>query len=90
MDVLDIKESNPPVSRLEKAKSIIESYMIAHRENRYGLVIFAGKSRLVSPLTSEHGSILSFLASIDSKSISEGGTDFHEALTLATDRFDTK
>lgn len=91
MDALDAAGDNAsPISRLSKAKSVIENYMISHPENRYGLVIFAGKSRLVSPLTTEHASLLSFLASIDSKSIREGGTDFHEALTLSLDRFETK
>jgi Ca-activated chloride channel family protein len=45
---------------------------------------------LVSPLTSESSALISFLTSIDSKSISEGGTDFKEVLQLTTDRFDTK
>lgn len=90
MDVPDIAENDSFISRLAKAKSVIENYMITHPENRYGLVIFAGKSRLVSPLTSEHSSLLTFLASIDSKSIAEGGTDFHDALELAIERFDTK
>ncbi len=90
MDVQDITENASAISRLIKAKSIIENSLIAHPENRYGLVIFAGTSRLISPLTSEHSSLLTFLASIDSKSISEGGTDFHDALSLATERFETK
>lgn len=90
MDVKDILENNSPISRLARAKSVIESFIISHPENRYGLMIFAGKSRLVSPLTSEHSSLLSFLASIDSKSIGEGGTDFREALTVATERFETQ
>lgn len=89
MDTEDVTENNFPISRLTEAKSVVENYMITHPENRYGLVIFAGKSRLVSPLTSEHTSLLSFLASIDSKSITEGGTDFRDALILATERFET-
>lgn len=60
--------------------------MLAHPENRYGLVIFAMKARLVSPLTSESSSLLTFLASIDSKSISGGGTNFYEALKTALNR----
>lgn len=90
MDVPDVSDGDTSVSRLARAKSIIENYMVAHPENRYGLVIFAGTSRLVSPLTGEHSSLLSFLTSIDSKSIREGGTDFRNALGLAIERFDTK
>lgn len=90
MDAEDIMENTSPISRLTKAKSVIENFIISHPENRYGLVIFAGTSRLVSPLTSEHSSLLTFLASIDSRSIGEGGTDFHDALSLSTGRFETK
>ncbi|MDD2891983.1 MAG: VWA domain-containing protein [Candidatus Gracilibacteria bacterium] len=90
MDVEESIEETSPLSRLARAKSIIESYIISHPENQYGLVIFSGKSRLVSPLTMEHSSLLNFLASIDSKSIREGGTDFREALTTTVERFETK
>lgn len=89
MDVRDVKSGENFVSRLQGAKSIIENYMVAHGENRYGLVIFSGKARLVSPLTSDRDSLLSFLASIDSKSIHDGGTDFREALEIATTRSGT-
>lgn len=90
MDVPDVIRDGSTVSRLMQAKSVIENFILSHPENRYGLVIFAGKSRLVSPLTTEHASLLTFLASIDSKSIGEGGTDFREALSIAIERFDTK
>ena len=90
MDTEDVINNNSSLSRLSKAKWIIENYMITHPENRYGLVIFAGTSRLISPLTTENSSILTFLASIDSKSMREGGTDFHQALQLSLDRFETQ
>lgn len=89
MDVTDMKSGDDSVSRLSQAKSLIEDYIVAHGENRYWLVIFAWKARLVSPLTTEHDSLLSFLTSIDSKSIHDGGSDFHEALQVATERFGT-
>lgn len=90
MDAEDFTDGQTLTSRLVRAKSVIENYIISHPENRYGLVIFAGTSRLISPLTSEHSSILSFLASIDSKSISDGGTNFRDALRLSMERFGTK
>ena len=91
MDTEDGGDDNTlNISRLSRAKSIIENYMITHPENRYGLIIFAGTSRLVSPLTAEHSSLLTFLSSIDSKSIKEWGTDFRDVLSLAVERFETK
>jgi len=90
MDVRDVSENSTTISRIARSKSVIENFMISHPENRYGLIIFAGASRLVSPLTSDHSSLLTFLVSIDSRSISTGGTDFLDALKLATERFETK
>ena len=90
MDVRDVSEISTTISRIARAKSVIENFMISHPENRYGLIVFAGVSRLVSPLTSDHSSLLTFLANIDSGSISTGGTDFLDALKLATERFETK
>lgn len=90
MDVTDVKYNNAQISRLARAKYVIENYMISHPENRYGLVIFAGNARLISPITTDYSSLLTFLESIDSKSIWEGGTDFYQALQLALDRFDTQ
>lgn len=86
---MDARDMDEGASRLERAKAFIEEYSIAHPNNRYGLVIFAGTTRLVSPLTSDYSSLLTFLSSIDSKSIREGGTNFSEALKLSLERFDT-
>ena len=89
MDVQDIAVDGKNISRLSQAKSLIEAYTLAHPENRYGLAIFAGQARLVSPLTTEASSILTFLASTDTTSISVGGTNFAEAINTALDRFET-
>jgi len=53
-------------------------------------VIFAGGARLVSPLTSESESVLTFLTSIDSTTIRDGGTNFREALNTAIGRLPPK
>lgn len=90
MDVQDVTEWEQTISRLTWAKKIIENYILAHPENRYGLVIFAGKSRLVSPLTFESDSVLTFLTSIDTASITDGGTNFREALDIAVGRLSGK
>lgn len=90
MDVQDVSEWDQIVSRLAWAKKIIENYILSHPENRYGLVIFAGKARLVSPLTSESDSVLTFLTSIDTASITDGGTNFREALDIAVGRLSGK
>jgi len=90
MDVQDVAEWDQTISRLNTAKKIIENFILTHPENRYGLVIFAGGARLVSPLTSESESVLTFLTSIDSTTIRDGGTNFREALNTAIGRLPPK
>ncbi|MDP2103821.1 MAG: VWA domain-containing protein [Candidatus Gracilibacteria bacterium] len=90
MDVQDVSEGDQSISRLTAAKKIIENFILTHPENCYGLVVFAGGARLVSPLTSESESVLTFLTSIDSTTIRDGGTDFREALNTAIGRIPPK
>lgn len=86
MDVPDVLLDGNKVTRLEYAKDVIGRYMQKYPENKYGLVIFAGNSRVISPLTSDVASVLSFLSWIHSQSISEWGTDFYQALEFSRDR----
>lgn len=48
------------VDRLEAAKHVINEFIAGRRNDRIGLVAFAGKAKLCSPLTLDHG-ILSYI-----------------------------
>lgn len=88
MNVTDIEQNGTSISRLDRAKTIIHETIEKHPENRYGLIIFSGESRLITPLTSDLGAIDTFLGSVDSNSIRNGGTDFEDAIALTLSRLD--
>ena len=73
-------------SRLEVAKQRIER-LIAQRENRVGLLAFAGESSLKCPLTLDYGFFLDVLATIDVSSAPKPGTDIALALRKAGEVF---
>ncbi len=70
-------------NRLERAK--IEVGRIVQRldGDRVGLVSFAGDAFVQSPLTTDYGAAMMFLAAMDPESMSTQGTDLARALTVS-------
>jgi Ca-activated chloride channel family protein len=87
MDAQDVKNGNLSLSRLETAKKAILDYINIHTENRYGIILFAGKSLISSPLTTDTQVLSDIIGSLDTKSIREGGTNIEDALNLSIKRF---
>ncbi len=54
MEALDFHLAGEPANRLEVAKSVIGRFIEARPGDRMGLVAFAGRPYLVSPLTLDH------------------------------------
>ena len=54
MEALDFQLNGQPVSRLEVVKSAVSKFIEARPNDRIGLVVFAGRPYLVSPLTLDH------------------------------------
>jgi Ca-activated chloride channel homolog len=54
MKALDFKLNGEAVSRLEVVKSVVSKFIDARPNDRVGLVVFAGRPYLVSPLTLDH------------------------------------
>jgi Ca-activated chloride channel family protein len=54
MEALDFNLGGQPANRLEVAKSVIDRFIEARPNDRIGLVAFAGRPYLVSPLTLDH------------------------------------
>jgi Ca-activated chloride channel family protein len=91
MDAADISDGADSISRLETAKKFMIDYISKYPENRYGIILFAGKSLISSPLTIDTEVLTNIISSLDSKSIREGGTNLEDALALSIARFsDTK
>ena len=74
-------------SRLERAKMSISSMVDKLRDDRIGLIIFAGTSFVQLPITSDFVSAKVFLSSIDTGSIPVQGTAIGDAIMTAAKSF---
>jgi Ca-activated chloride channel family protein len=54
MEALDFKLGGEPANRLDVAKTVIDNFIEGRPDDRIGLVAFAGRPYLVSPLTLDH------------------------------------
>ena len=88
---LDLSESmlaeNPLPNRLDRAKRKIESIMDRASGDRFGLVGFSGSAELFCPLTLDHGYFRAVLNAVDTRSISNKGTDIAASLLEAVQTF---
>ena len=54
MDAMDFKLKGRSVDRLQVVKNVVASFIEARPNDRIGLLAFAAKPYLVSPLTLDH------------------------------------
>lgn len=90
--VLDVSKSMLALdygekSRLQLSKEIIRDYVVNNPNNRYSLTIFSWDVTSLIPLTDDKNIFLTFLNSVDEKSILKWWTNFEEALKISTERF---
>lgn len=90
--VLDISRSmmtdDISPSRIEKAKSLLESFLPTDSSDRFGYIIFAGKPFALSPLTSDIDGLRNMIANTTTESILQNlpdtsGTNIGDALISA-------
>lgn len=74
-------------SRLERSKLIVENVMNKFRNNKIGLIVFAGDAFVQLPITSDYVSGKMFLDNINPSLIGTQGTDIGKAINLATHSF---
>ena len=81
---LDVSRSmmatDMPPNRLERAKELINRLMNAMPDDRFALIVFAGKAYLQMPLTNDHGAASMFVSAAGPDAIAEQGTVISEAL----------
>jgi Ca-activated chloride channel family protein len=85
MSSLDFKEDDKPVNRLDVVKSVVSKFIEGRPNDRIGLVAFAGRPYLVSPLTLDHDWILQNLDRVQIGAV-EDGTAVGSALGAAVNR----
>ncbi|MGV3524644.1 MAG: VWA domain-containing protein [Candidatus Sericytochromatia bacterium] len=74
-------------NRLEAAKKVLENFIVKQQGNRLGMVVFAGRSFTLIPLTSDYGMVTESVKEIHPEMVREAGTAIGDALTNALYRF---
>jgi len=94
MFVLDVSRSmlanDVSPSRLERAKQQIKDLMDEMAGDRIGLMVFAGDTRQVVPLTSHYGDFIQSLDGVTPESVQLGGSRLGDAIRAAAGAFINK
>lgn len=75
-------------SRLDVAKAILGRMLNGLRDDRIGLVVFAGETMVQSPLSYDKNAFLTFLERVNPSLLAKQGTNLAGAITTSIDRFD--
>lgn len=94
MFLLDVSRSmlaeDVTPNRLERAKQMIRDMIAAMAGDRVGLVVFAGETRRMIPLTNHYEDFRTALSDIDPDSVRRGGSKLGNAIEVAGDGFLSK
>src|SRR5216110_2470906 len=74
-------------NRLERVKLAAQDLITELQGDRAGLIAFAGRAFLQAPLTIDYDAAVESINDLDTKTITEGGTNISEAIALATQTF---
>lgn len=78
------------VSRLERAKYILDRLISKLNNDKIGLIVFAGEAYTQLPITSDFVSAKMFLNNIDTKMVPSQGTAIGAAISMAMNSFSPK
>jgi len=74
-------------SRLTEAKNIMINTMQKMKNDKVGIVIFAGEATSIMPLTTDYSSAETYINGIETNSMQIQGTDFLKAMQAAAAKF---
>ncbi len=74
-------------NRLEEAKNIIISTMGKMRNDKVGIVVFAGEARSIMPLTTDFQTAETYLGGVETSIVKIQGTDYLKAMQTVVDKF---
>jgi hypothetical protein len=72
-------------NRLERSRLFARRMLRELPGDRFGLVVFAGRAYIMSPLTSDHSALELYLDALDPEMVSQGGSSLAAAIAQATD-----
>ena len=91
MIVLDVSKSmlaqDVKPSRLDKAKQLLYRLIDRLQNDRVGLILFAGRSYMQMPLTTDHSAAKLYISEAGPEAVPTQGTIFAEALNMANSSF---
>jgi len=82
MEALDFKLNGEPVNRLNVVKKVVGEFVGQRPNDKLGMVAFAGRPYLVSPMTLDHGFLAKRLADVKLGQV-EDGTAIGSAIAAA-------
>jgi len=89
--VLDVSNSmnaqDIQPSRLEEAKNIIINSLQKLTNDRVGIIVFAGDSYSVMPLSNDYSAAENYLLGIETSVVQNQGTDFLKPIQIAAQKF---
>ncbi|WP_045499700.1 VWA domain-containing protein [Chryseobacterium sp. StRB126] len=74
-------------SRLTEAKNLMMQTMSKMKNDKIGIVIFAGQAISIMPLTTDYNSAETYIGAIETNSMKIQGTDFLKGMQAATEKF---
>ncbi|MFP5520197.1 MAG: vWA domain-containing protein [Bdellovibrionia bacterium] len=75
-------------SRLEQVKAELNKMVDLMPGNKMGVLAFAGSAALLSPLTNDPAAVRMYIDSLATNAVSTQGTNFQEALRVASEAFE--
>ncbi|AZA77437.1 VWA domain-containing protein [Chryseobacterium sp. G0186] len=74
-------------SRLTEAKNLMIGTMQKMKNDKIGIVIFAGQATSIMPLTTDYNSAETYISGIETNSMQIQGTDFLKGMQVAVGKF---
>lgn len=74
-------------NRLTQAKNIIINAMKSFKNDRVGIVVFAGEAGSIMPLTTDYAAAETYISGIETNVIKIQGTDFLKGMEVAAQKF---
>lgn len=74
-------------SRLTEGKNLMIQTMKKLKNDKVGVIIFAGQATSIMPLTTDYNSAETYISGVETNSIKIQGTDFLKAMQTAVDKF---
>lgn len=72
-------------TRLERQRLLVRRLLRAMPADRFGLVVFAGRAYVLSPVTIDHGAIELYLDALEPSIVSQGGSSLESAVLQASE-----